>query len=99
MSSKQNLLNMLPSAAEEMLRAFAVEHGEKPFRGSQVARHLWQSPGDSFAAMTDVPAAFRTLLDEHFTMPRLTLATRQTSSDGTEKFLFRLDDGEFIETV
>jgi len=49
--------------------------------------------------MTDVPVAFRDLLDEHFAIPRLTLATRQTSKDGTEKFLFRLDDGEFIETV
>ena len=49
--------------------------------------------------MTDLPAAFRTLLDSHFTIPRLELATRQSSSDGTEKFLFRLDDGEFIETV
>ncbi|MEP6550854.1 MAG: 23S rRNA (adenine(2503)-C(2))-methyltransferase RlmN, partial [Gemmatimonadales bacterium] len=54
---------------------------------------------DGFAAMTDLPLAFRTLLGEHFTMPRLTLSMRQTSSDGTEKFLFRLDDGEHIETV
>jgi len=96
---KQNLLNMLPLEAEQTLRAFAIEHGEKPFRGSQVMRHLWQSPVESFAAMTDLPIAFRGLLDEHFTVPRLTLATRQTSKDGTEKFLFRLDDGEFIETV
>ena len=49
--------------------------------------------------MTDLPTAFRSLLDEHFTVPRLSLAMRQTSTDGTEKFLFRLDDGEFIETV
>jgi 23S rRNA (adenine2503-C2)-methyltransferase len=97
--AKRNLLNMLPSEAEQVLRDFAVEHGEKPFRGSQVLRHLWQNPAVSFAAMSDLPAAFRALLDEHFTIPRLTLATRQTSSDGTEKFLFRLDDGEFIETV
>src|SRR6188474_2184240 len=96
---KQNLLNLMPSEAEELLRGFAVEHGEKPFRGSQVARHLWQSPVGSFGEMTDVPTAFRALLDEHFTIPRLTIATRQTSSDGTEKFLFRLEDGEFIETV
>lgn len=98
-SAKQNLLNMLPSEAEELLRRFAVEHGEKPFRGTQAARHLWESPVDGFAAMTDLPLAFRILLDEHFTMPRLTLSMRQTSSDGTEKFLFRLDDGEHIETV
>jgi 23S rRNA (adenine2503-C2)-methyltransferase len=97
--AKQNLLNMLPPEAEERLRAFAVEHGEKPFRGSQVLRHLWQNPAESFAAMTDLPAAYRSLLEEHFSIPRLGLAMRQTSSDGTEKFLFRLDDGEFIETV
>src|SRR3954469_8747761 len=97
--ARQNLLNMLPSDAEETLRAFAVEHGEKPFRGSQVVRHLWQNPAESFAAMTDLPAAFRVLLEEHFELPRLMLAMRQISSDGTEKFLFRLDDGEFIETV
>jgi 23S rRNA (adenine2503-C2)-methyltransferase len=96
---KRNLLNMLPSEAEQTLRDFAVANREKPFRGSQVVRHLWQNPAPSFDAMTDLPAAFRTLLDDHFTLPRLALATRQSSSDGTEKFLFRLDDGEFIETV
>ncbi|MFL5559414.1 MAG: 23S rRNA (adenine(2503)-C(2))-methyltransferase RlmN [Gemmatimonadaceae bacterium] len=90
---------MLPSEAEERLRAFAVEHGERPFRGTQVVRHLWQSPVADFADMTDLPAAFRALLAEHFSMPKLGLAMRQTSNDGTEKFLFRLDDGEFIETV
>jgi 23S rRNA (adenine2503-C2)-methyltransferase len=49
--------------------------------------------------MSDLPIAFRRLLDDNFEIPRLALAMRQTSSDGTEKFLFRLDDGEFIETV
>lgn len=97
--AKRNLLDMLPSHAEHVLRDFAVERGEKAFRGSQVVRHLWQSPVESFAAMTDLPVAFRNLLEEHFTLPRLALAMRQASRDGTEKFLFRLDDGEFIETV
>jgi len=97
--AKQNLLNMLPSDAEQLVRDFAVKNGEKPFRGPQVVKHLWENPAASFAAMTDLPIAFRNLLDEHFTIPRLTLATRQTSSDGTEKFLFQLYDGEFIETV
>ena len=97
--ARRNLLNMLPSESEQVLRDFAIEHGEKPFRGSQVVRHLWQNPAPDFAAMTDLPVPFRALLEEHFAIPRLALAARQTSSDGTEKFLFRLDDGEFIETV
>src|SRR3954462_11790772 len=96
---RQNLLNILPSEAEQILRDFAVKNGEKSFRGGQVVRHLWQNPAPDFNAMTDLPVGFRSLLDEHFTIPRLTLAMRQSSSDGTEKFLFRLDDGEFIETV
>ena len=96
---KQNLLDMLPSEAERVVSDFAVANGERAFRGSQVLRHLWQNPAASFGEMTDLPLAFRTLLEENFELPRLTLATRQTSSDGTEKFLFRLHDGEFIETV
>ena len=97
--AKQNLLNMLPLDAEQVVSSFAVQNGEKPFRGRQVVKHLWENPAPSFAAMTDLPLALRNLLDEHFTIPRLALAMRQTSIDGTEKFLFRLDDGEFIETV
>jgi 23S rRNA (adenine2503-C2)-methyltransferase len=96
---KANLLDMLPAEAEQVLKDFALQHGEKSFRAGQVVRHLWQNPAPSFDAMTNLPLAFRALLAEHFEIPRLTLAMRQTSSDGTEKFLFRLDDGEFIETV
>jgi 23S rRNA (adenine2503-C2)-methyltransferase len=66
---------------------------------SQIARHLWQAPLADFSAMTTLPAALRSALAEKFSMPRLELALRQRSSDGTEKFLFRLSDGEFIETV
>jgi 23S rRNA (adenine2503-C2)-methyltransferase len=49
--------------------------------------------------MTDLPMQLRDRLAEQFEMPRLELAARQTSKDGTEKFLFRLRDGEAIETV
>jgi 23S rRNA (adenine2503-C2)-methyltransferase len=41
----------------------------------------------------------REQLEERFEIPRLEVAARQKSSDGTEKFLFRLRDGEAIETV
>jgi 23S rRNA (adenine2503-C2)-methyltransferase len=39
------------------------------------------------------------LLAEEFELPRLEIAARQKSADGTEKFLFRLRDNEAIETV
>jgi 23S rRNA (adenine2503-C2)-methyltransferase len=49
--------------------------------------------------MTELPKALRERLAASFSLPRLQLVTRQDSSDGTRKFLFRLRDGEAIETV
>jgi 23S rRNA (adenine2503-C2)-methyltransferase len=96
---RENLLDLTPAQAEARLRAVAVELGLEPYRGSQVARRLWQTPAPTFEAMTEVPRNFREALDARFVMPRLELAARQRSADGTEKFLFRLADGEAIETV
>src|SRR5688500_7678838 len=95
----ENLLDLTPAQAEARLRAFAAECGEPAYRAAQVARRLWQNPAADFEAMSDLPKAFRARLAEQFVMPRLALTTRQKSSDGTEKFLFRLADGEAIETV
>ena len=99
MSETENLLNLVPAEAERRLREFAVECGEGAYRGSQVVRHLWTSPAARFEDMTDLPKAFRAKLAERYSLPRLEAAARQKSSDGTEKFLFRLADGEAIETV
>ncbi|MCC7196210.1 MAG: 23S rRNA (adenine(2503)-C(2))-methyltransferase RlmN [Gemmatimonadaceae bacterium] len=94
-----NLLNIEPAEAEVALREFAVSEGEAAYRGAQVARHLWASPAPEFAAMSDLPAGFRNQLAEHFDLPRLELTAEQASSDGTRKFLFRMADGQAIETV
>lgn len=99
MSGRVNLLDLTPAAAEEQLRAFAEAHDHGAYRGSQVARHLWTSPTATFDEMTDLPAAFRALLDAHFELPRLALVEQQASTDGTRKFLFRMHDGQSIETV
>ena len=94
-----NLLNLTPAQAEDELRRFVAEIGEQPFRVGQIVRHLWQAPVPDFSAITTLPAALRDRLSAAFALPRLELALRQKSVDGTEKFLFRLHDGEFIETV
>src|SRR5438046_2032323 len=95
----ENLLDLTPDAAESRLRTFFEAIGEPAYRARQVVRHLWIAPAADFQAMTDVPKRLRDRLAEQFEIPRLTVAARQTSKDGTEKFLFRLRDGEAIETV
>jgi 23S rRNA (adenine2503-C2)-methyltransferase len=99
MPGQENLLDITPAEADARLAAFAREHGLPEYRGRQAARRIWRSPVTDFGAMTDVPRAIRGLLEARFALPRLALAARQQSHDGTEKFLFRLPDGEAIETV
>jgi 23S rRNA (adenine2503-C2)-methyltransferase len=91
-----NLLDLTPGAAADAVRTFAVAHGQPGYRAAQVVRRLWQMPARSFAEMTDLPKAFRLELETQFSMPRLEIASRQRSADGTEKFLFRLHDGQHI---
>jgi len=83
MNPKENLLNLTPAAAAERLRRFATDMGQPAYRAAQVARHLWQVPLPGFEAMTNIPLGFRQQLSEHFELPRLELATRQQSTDGT----------------
>jgi 23S rRNA (adenine2503-C2)-methyltransferase len=99
MSERENLLNLVPDDALARLAAAMEELGEPSYRAGQVLRRLWHKPAASFDAMTELPAALRAALAERFDLPRLELAVRQQSSDGTQKFLFRLHDGEAIETV
>ena len=98
-SQRENLLNLTIDDAEVRLAAAMTELGEPAYRVGQVVRRLWHTPAASFADMTELPAAMRAALDERFVLPRLSLSVRQSSSDGTQKFLFRLHDGEAIETV
>ena len=94
-----DLLSLTPEAARIALTDWLTQQGEAPYRVRQVAPRLWQRPVASWADATDVPAPLRAALDEVFPLQRLTLRTQQVSTDGTQKFLWALDDGEAIESV
>ncbi|HYW32650.1 MAG TPA: 23S rRNA (adenine(2503)-C(2))-methyltransferase RlmN [Gemmatimonas sp.] len=94
-----NLLDFAPDDALALLREWFSSRGDPSYRAGQVLARLWQRPVAGFADMTELPRAMREALHARFELPRLELATRQTSTDGTQKFLFRLHDGQLIETV
>jgi 23S rRNA (adenine2503-C2)-methyltransferase len=98
-SEPTNLLNLPPAEADARLRAFAADVGQPSYRATQVLRRLWTNPVASFDEITDLPVEFRQQLAAHFTLPRLEIVAQQKSRDGTQKFLFRLGDGQTIETV
>jgi 23S rRNA (adenine2503-C2)-methyltransferase len=98
-AGKINLLDFTPVAAHEQLARFFERIGEPAYRAKQVLRRLWQTPVATFDDISELPKRLRESLAEEFELPRLEIAARQKSTDGTEKFLFRLRDNEAIETV
>lgn len=96
---RTNLLDLTPAQAADAVAAFLAERGEPAYRVKQIVPALWQLPVRSFQEVSTLPQALRDALDAAFVLPALTLATRQSSADGTQKFLFTLHDGQSIETV
>jgi len=96
---RENLLNLTPAAAESRLREFCTQAGLPVYRAKQILRRLWVNPAAEFEAVTELPKSLRAQLALAFELPRLSIAARQRSADGTEKFLFILGDGQAIESV
>ena len=94
-----DLLSLTPEAAHATLQDWLATRGEPAYRLRQIMPRLWQRPVASWKDATDLPAPLRVGLDEAFPLRRLALKTHQQSSDGTEKFLWDLGDGEAIESV
>ena len=74
--------------------------GEKAFRGKQIYEWLHVRLADSFDEMTNLSKALREKLEAQYVILPVEPAARQESKlDGTNKFLFRLWDGNMVESV
>jgi len=69
------------------------------FRATQIYKSVYQRWFDDFELMTDLPKAFRTSLAEEWNIKLPAIHRRFDSNDGTRRYLVRLNDGEFAETV
>jgi 23S rRNA (adenine2503-C2)-methyltransferase len=83
----------------DSLTAKLSARGHKPYRARQIMEWLHEKRVDDPGAMTDLPAALRTQLTEIFPAQHLEKLRMTGSQDTTRKFLFRLPDGQFIESV
>ncbi len=81
------------------IEAWAEARGLKPYRGRQIRQWLFRKLAVSFDEMTNISKAVREQLKAVARIDHLETVETQVSSDGTEKFLFRLEDGHFIESV
>lgn len=91
---KIDLSSLTFEALSDLLREF----GLPSFRAGQIYR--WIARGVfSFSEMSDLSKDLRATLEERCFLARVEEVTCQVSSDGTKKYLFRLADGNHIETV
>ena len=81
------------------LEEFALALGLQKYRGRQLFHWVYGKRVDSLEMMTDLSKESRELLSEKACISELLDIRRQVSSDGTEKFLFKLEDGHSVESV
>ena len=74
--------------------------GEKAFRAKQIYEWIHVKLVDSFEEMTNLSKALREKLETQYEIPTVKMLERQISGqDGTNKFLFQLQDGHVVESV
>ena len=81
------------------LESALEERGHPRFHARQIFRWIYRRGVTDADAMTDLSRELRGSLARDFTLTTPVLARRETSADGTEKFLLRLADGRHIESV
>ncbi|HON06164.1 MAG TPA: 23S rRNA (adenine(2503)-C(2))-methyltransferase RlmN [bacterium] len=83
----------------EELKALVVSSGEPEFRATQIFKWLYEKGIEDFSRMSDIPEELRNLLVSDYSAGLPEAVEILKSKDGTRKFLFKLNDENFIESV
>jgi 23S rRNA (adenine2503-C2)-methyltransferase len=81
------------------LEAFLSRWGKERYRARQISRWIYRGFVEDFSAMTDLSKDFREELSRECRISSLTADKTEASADGSEKTLFRLEDGDTVECV
>ena len=93
---KIDILGLLPEELEELI----LLCGEKKFRAKQIFEWLHVKRVDSFDKMTNLSVQLREKLQKIFCLKSLFIVKRlESNTDNTVKYLYRLPDGNHVETV
>jgi 23S rRNA (adenine2503-C2)-methyltransferase len=85
--------------SRDELVSWLAERRIAAYRADQIQKWIYLRQADGFEVMTDISQEIRRLLSQHFVINRLEAKQIETSRDGSRKFLFKLNDGKYIESV
>ena len=94
-----DLLSLTPVALRTVVGDFLRELREPAYRADQLAQWVFGGEARSIPEMTNLPLGLRAAMEEHFVLAEPETERVSRSEDGTSKHLWRLADGELIESV
>lgn len=94
-----DLIELDRDAAERRLAAHFAARGQPTYRVRQVLAWLYDRDAMRFTEMSDLPTAEREALAAAFRLTAPEVADAARAADGTVKHLWRMDDGELLESV
>lgn len=96
---KTDLLSLDPIALRTVVGDFLRERKEPAYRADQLAKWVYGGEARTIPQMTDLPRGLREALGERFVLTEPEVERVSRSEDGTSKHLWRLVDGELVESV
>lgn len=81
------------------LEGFIAQHGKERYRARQIFKWLYQKDAATFEEMSNLSKEFRNELENSAYVSALVPEAVEISRDGTRKYLFRLADGNAVESV
>ena len=96
---KASLIGLTRDELTAVLSALGVNDRQLRMRVSQIWSWLYAHGVLEFGQMSNVAKGLRDKMASHYSLARLELAEALHSDDGTRKYLFRLNDGQLVETV
>lgn len=91
-------INIFGYTEQQLIELFA-EFGEKPYKGRQLYKWIYNKKITSFDQMTDLSKNLRNDISAKFEIKGLQIVDIAESTDGTKKFLFKLSDHKPLESV
>ena len=89
----------IKSMTIDELKELMTQIGEKPFRAKQIYSWLHEHLVTSYDEMANLPKNLKQKLADYPITALETLDVQISKVDGTRKYLFRLSDGNMIESV
>jgi 23S rRNA (adenine2503-C2)-methyltransferase len=98
MDNAPQLKKDIKSMTPEEISLWLTQHGQLPYRTKQIFN--WLSKGaESFEAMSNIGLNLKKLLEEEFYINTPSIEKKQAAADGTVKYLWKLYDGNMVESV